>query len=522
MAAAHRSVPRRPVHLPQTMATIPVLAAEDLCKRFFATMALAHVAFDLAAGEVHALVGENGAGKSTLIKVFGGIHRPETGRILVDGAAVEFHSPADAYAKGIAVIGQELRVVPALTIAENVMLGHFPARPLLPWLGTGWARWRLDRAQMQALARDALARLNLSLDLDARVDSLTFAERQSVAIARALSRNARVLVLDEPTAALEEREVHSLFAVIESLKRSGVAILYVSHRLDEIVAIADRCTVMRDGKVVAELARGAFSADELARHMTGRDIDKEHASSGVAAGEVLLEADHAGALKLSAREVTGVAGLLGSGTTEFLRRIFGAAGGARLKLRGTDRHTRHPAEAVASGIGMVPNERALGLVLDLTVRDNIVLPHLARFGAWWRMDDAAADRVVRALLDQLDVRPPNPDTVVRRLSGGNQQKVILAKWLAAKIDVLLMDEPTQGIDIAAKSQIHRLMREFADQGGAVLFASSELEEVVAQSDAVIAMRRHRITARMPRGAGLSEQSVRDAISHRERAGAGET
>lgn len=494
------------------MATTPVLAAEDLCKRFFATMALDHVAFELAAGEVHALVGENGAGKSTLIKVFGGIYRPETGRILVDGTAVAFNSPADAYAQGIAVIGQELRVVPALSVAENVMLGHLPARSMLPWLAT--VR-QLDRARMRELARDALARLNLSFDLDARVDSFNFAERQSIAIARALSRRARVLVLDEPTAALEEREVRSLFAVIESLKTAGVAILYVSHRLDEIVAIADRCTVMRDGKVVAEFARGGFSADELAREMTGRDIEKEHAPSEVTPGEELLEVTDASEMRLHAREVIGVAGLLGSGTTDFLRKLFGAEGGTHMRRRGRDIAVRHPADAIKSGIGMVPNERALGLVLDLTVRDNIVLPNLARFGAWWRMDDAAAERVVRELLEQLDVRPPDPNAIVRRLSGGNQQKVILAKWLASRIDVLLMDEPTQGIDVAAKAQIHRLMREFAARGGAVLFASSELDEVVAQSDAVLAMRRGRIAARMARGAGLSEQSVRDAISHHE-------
>ena len=229
---------------------------------------------------------------------------------------------------------------------------------------------------------------------------------------------------------------------------------------------------------------------------------------------MLLEAAHAGEMRLRAHEVTGVAGLLGSGATELLRRVFGAEGGARMRLRDRDADVRHTAEAVAAGIGMVPNERALGLVLDQTVRDNIVLPNLRRFGAWWRMDDAAAGRVVRELLTALDVRPPNPEAIVRRLSGGNQQKVILAKWLAAKIDILLMDEPTQGIDIAAKAHIHRLMREFAQRGGAVLFASSELEEVVAQSDAVLAMRRGRIAARMTRGAGLTEQAVREAIAPR--------
>lgn len=495
------------------MPATPVLAAEDLSKRFVAINALDHVNFELAAGEVHALVGENGAGKSTLIKVFGGIHRPDSGRVLVDGGPVRLSSPADAYAKGIALIGQELRVVPALSVAENVMLGHLPTQPLVPGLSAS-RMLRLDRSRMRAAAGATLARLNLVIDLDQRVDHLTFAERQSVTIARALSRNARVLVLDEPTAALEEREVRSLFGVIESLKAAGVAILYVSHRLDEIVSIADRCTVMRDGRIVAHLTRGEFDAGQLACHMTGRDIEHEQAPSGAALGSALLEASAGGDLRLHAGEVVGLTGLLGSGTSDILRHLFGANGKARLRRRETQVEVSHPAEAIKAGIGMVPNERALGLVLDQTVRDNILLPNLARFGTWWRMDNTTADRVVRELLVALDVRPPSPDAVVRRLSGGNQQKVIIAKWLASRIEVLLMDEPTQGIDVAAKAQIHRLMREFAQRGGAVLFASSELDEVVGQADTVLAVRRQAISMRIERGAGLTEQSVREAILFR--------
>jgi ABC-type sugar transport system ATPase subunit len=481
----------------------PVLAAENVSKRFVTTQALDDVSFDVRRGEVHALVGENGAGKSTLIKLFGGIHEPDRGRLLLEGRAARFASPADAFGAGIAVIAQELRVVPTLSVAENVMLGHLPRR-------AGTVDWRRTRR----LAGEALQRLHLALDPEVPASALSFAERQSVAIARALSRSARVLILDEPTAALEAREVEALFEVLERLKSQGVAILYVSHRLEEVGRIADRCTVMRDGRVVASLERGTFGVHDLVMLMTGRAIDTEH-SGGAAAGDTLLidERDE----RLSVREgaIVGLAGLLGSGTTQLLRRLFGAERGGRLRLRGRRLEPTHPSDAIQAGIGMVPNERALGLVMSLSVRDNIVLPNLSRYSAFWRMDERAIDAMVRQLLEALDIRPRAPHLPVRALSGGNQQKVVLAKWLAGRISVLLLDEPTQGIDVAAKAQLHRLIREFAARGNAVIFASSELHELLSLADGVVAMRDQAISACLERGSGLTERAVRDAM-HGER------
>ncbi len=480
-----------------------LLAAEDLCKRFLATVALERVSLALAPGEVHALVGENGAGKSTLIKVLGGIYAPDSGRVLLEGKELQLRSPADAFAAGIAEIPQELQVVPALSVAENVMLGHLPVKRML---------CSIDRRRMRALACEALDRLDLDIDPDRRVSALSFAERQSVMIARALSRHARVLILDEPTAALERHEVQALFETIARLKGQGVAILYVSHRLDEIVAIADRCTVMRDARVVAEFARGAFASADLARHMTGREIDMEYAGAGCTPGAPLLECAEYGELRVRSCEIIGLAGLLGSGTTQLLRRVFGADQGARLTVKGAAVTARHPQHAIGAGIGMVPNERALGLVLSHSVRDNIVLPNLARFSRPWRLDQAAIDTIVRELIARLDIRPADPDAIARSLSGGNQQKVILAKWLASKVAILLLDEPTQGIDIAAKAHIHRLVREFAGSGNGVVFASTDTHEIVSLADSVLAMRRSGITGRIDRGAGLTEQRIQEAIT----------
>lgn len=485
--------------------TAPLIVADALSKRFFATQALDGVSFEVRGGEVHALVGENGAGKSTLIKILAGVLAPDAGRVLVAGEVHRFRTPREALAAGLVLIPQELRLVPALSVAENVMLGHLPGRRALGLVPT------LDRCGLQTRARAALDRLGFTPALEARVDTLPYAERQLVAIAKALSHAARVLILDEPTAALEQREVRRLFEAIAALKGQGVAIVYISHRLEEVLALADRCTVLRDGRTVAVVTREAFDLTELIRDMTGRDVERSRGRPGRDAGPPLLEAE---GVELREREVLGLAGLLGSGAATLLRGLFGA--GPRLVtacVQGRPVALRRPAAAVRAGIGLVPGERATGLVLDLSVRDNILLPVLSRMGracGLW-LDRPAADRLVAELVEALDIRPRDPARRARELSGGNQQKVVFAKWLATRVAVLLLEEPTQGVDVSAKGQIHNLIRRFADEGGGVLFASADVDEVLSESDRVLALRHGRIVARLERGERFNERELRTAL-----------
>jgi ribose transport system ATP-binding protein len=484
----------------------PAASVEGLGKRFGATVALDGVDFDVASGEVHAIVGENGAGKSTLIRILGGVHRPDRGLVRVDGRERHFASPHDAIAAGIVTIPQELRLVPALSIAENIALGDLPVRRLGPLA-------IVHRKRMRKEAQAVLAELDFDPDPNRAVASLGFAERQLVAIAKGLRRQCRVFVLDEPTAALERREIDRLFAVLARMKARGTGIVYISHRLDEVVAIADRCTVLRDGRVAAVWARGAFSIEDLVDAMTGRAMPDAKGAAG-APGEPLLQAWPDGITPLSVRagEVVGVAGLLGSGAGRMLRSLFGVAeDGALVGIRGRQHRLRAPTDAVAAGIGMVPPERSLGLIMNQSVRDNILLPNLDSLARIGWLDRRAGDRLAAELIELVDIRPRQPQLKAGALSGGNQQKVILAKWLARRVAVLLLDEPTQGIDIAAKAQIHALIRDFVAQGGGALVHSSDLGELARLCDAVLAVRHGRITAAIDRSAGFDEAKLRAAI-----------
>jgi ribose transport system ATP-binding protein len=358
-----------------------------------------------------------------------------------------------------------------------------------------------------------LAELDFDPDPDRTVASLGFAERQLVAIAKALRRQCRVFVLDEPTAALERREIDRLFAVLARMKGKGTAIVYISHRLDEVAAIADRCTVLRDGCVAAVRARGAFSVADLVGAMTGRGM-QERVSAAAAPGEPLLEArpDGVTTIRLRVGEVVGLAGLLGSGAGGMLRGLFGVADApAPVAVRGGERRLRGPPDAIAAGIGMVPPERSLGLIMNQSVRDNILLPNLDALKRIGWLDRRAGDRIVADLIELVDIRPRRPQLKAGALSGGNQQKVILAKWLARRVAVLLLDEPTHGIDIAAKAQVHALIRDFVARGGGALVHSSDLGELARLCDAVLAVRQGRITAALDRSVGLDEPKLRAAI-----------
>jgi ABC-type sugar transport system ATPase subunit len=484
---------------------LPVLRADAVCKRFEATVALNGVDFDVRPGEVHALVGENGAGKSTLIRILGGAHRPDAGQIFVSGQPRTFASPREAIAAGIVTIPQELRLVPALSIAENIAVGDLPVDRLGPIAV-------VSRARMREQARAVLDQLDLHTDVRRPVASLGFAERQLVAIAKGLRRDCRVFILDEPTAPLEKREVERLFSVLGRMKEQGTAIIFISHQLDEVVAIADRCTVLRDGRVAAISRRGAFSVTDLVGAMTGRSLEQAQAAAAVS-GDVILSArpDNTTALDVRAGEVVGLAGLLGSGADKILRRMFGLDQPIEAQTRDGARYFTNPRDAIRAGLGMVPGERRLGLVMSRSVRDNILLPNLDVLSRLGWLDRKAGDRMVMAVMELIDIRPRAPELKVHALSGGNQQKVILAKWLAREIAALLMEEPTQGIDVAAKAQIHGLIRDFAGRGGGALVNSSDLGELALLCDAILPVRRDRIVGRLDRAEGLDERKVRAAI-----------
>jgi rhamnose transport system ATP-binding protein len=468
------------------MSTAPLLALRGITKSYGGVRALRGVDFDLYAGEVHALLGENGAGKSTLIKIITGAHQPNGGSLTLAGQTLPGLTPASARLLGIACIYQQPALFPDLTVAENLALRLEPAS----------AGRRVHWAARRARAKDLLQRIGASIDPEAEVRSLSMPEQQLVEIACALGSGARIVIMDEPTASLTQKEQHLLFAVVRELRKSGVGVIYISHRLEEIFALADRVTVLRDGESVGTHPVGEINEAGLIRLMVGREVAQIYPASESAAGDVVLSLRDVGCaasgvnhvtFDVRAGEIFGLGGLVGAGRTELARVLFGLtpADAGEIKLNGERIVPRSPREAVARGIAYVPEDRRRhGVVLELPIAHNMTMAiHRRLFpAAWLRF---AAERIVaRDFIRDLAVKCFGPEAPGGSLSGGNQQKVSLARWLATKPRLLILDEPTQGVDVGAKSEIHKIVRRLAKEGLAVILISSDLPEVIGMSDRI--------------------------------------
>ena len=484
----------------------PILELKNVSKAFPGVRALDDVRFDVMPGEVHALLGENGAGKSTLIKIVSGVYQPNAGTLSVHGDEVAFKSPLDAQASGIATIYQELLLFPELTVAENIFMGHQPRTRF----GT------IDWEVMRARAREILASLDIhDLDVSKLVGVLSIGNRQRVEIAKALSRDARLLIMDEPTAALTEADVERLFGIVRRLRERGVGVVYISHRLEEVFELADRVTVLRDGKYVATKPVAETDKDDLITMMVGRTIEALFPKADVKAGEIVLEAKDLSRRPLTneinfhvrAGEIVGLAGLVGSGRSELAQVIFGVtpAESGEIRLNGKPVTISNPRQATGLGIAYVPEDRGhQGLIRPMVLRENASLAILERLASGPFVDRAAEGELAEQSIRRFGIRASSTEQVVNKLSGGNQQKVVLSKWLASEPLMLLMDEPTRGVDVGAKAEIHRLMGELVEQGLAILMISSELPEIMGMSDRIMVMREGRIVAEFDREEATQE------------------
>jgi rhamnose transport system ATP-binding protein len=495
----------------------PVVALRDVSKSFGAVRALRGAELDLFAGEAHALVGENGAGKSTLIKVLAGVHRPDRGTVELDGQKVEFSGPSDAKDAGIAVIYQEPTLFPDLSVAENIFVGQQPRGRF----------GRIDRVAMTTAAADLFARLGVHIDPDRPARGMSIADQQIVEIAKAISLDARVLVMDEPTAALSGVEVERLFSVARSLRDGGAAILFISHRFNEVEALCQRVTVMRDGAHISTDMLSEVTIDQIVRRMVGREVGALFPKQEVEPGEVILEVDgltEEGTFKdvsfeVRAGEIVALAGLVGAGRSEVARAVFGVdprTSGA-VRVSGRALPAGNPRAAMAAGIALVPEDRReQGLVLDMSITRNATLPRSRSLSTLGFLTGASERREAREWTARLQTKYGNLGDAVGTLSGGNQQKVVLAKWLSTKPKVLIVDEPTRGIDIGTKTEVHRLMSQLASEGVAVLMISSELPEVLGMADRVLVMREGRLVADIPKHEA-TEEAVMFAATGQEAA-----
>jgi len=481
------------------------LSFVGISKSYGGVHALREVGFDVAPGEIHAVVGANGAGKSTLMKILTGIVQPDGGEVRLDGRPLRIRSPLEAHHHGIGLVPQETTLCENLSVAENVFLGRF--------------RW-FQPARLAEETRRRLGDLGLEYDPLGAVAKLSVAQKQLVQIVRALAFEPKILALDEPTASLSEGEVETLFGILRGLRSRGVTIIFVSHRLKEIQAIADRATVLRDGRFVATVDAKATPREEIVRHMAGQDVSGLRSGGGDPREEVLAVRGLGGkgfrdvTFALRRGEVLGWFGLVGAGRTETARTLFGIdpAEAGEICLDGRPVTIRSPRQAIALGIGLVPEDRKLqGLILKLTVATNVSLASLPRLAPWGPIPGAREGALVRGHIDRLRIRCREPEQTSAELSGGNQQKVVLARWLETRPRILILDEPTKGVDVAAKAEIQAIVRELVREGTAVILISSELEEVRDLANRVLVFRAGRVSAEIP-GAGASDAALMSAAT----------
>ena len=501
------------------MADGALLELRGIGKRFPGVVALDGVDFTVRSGEIHALLGENGAGKSTLIKVLTGVHPADAGEIRLDGRPIRPRTPKEAERAGISTVYQEVNLVPSLTVAENIALGRQPGR-------FGFIRW----GEVRRHAREALARLEINCEVDAELGTLSVALQQMVAIARALDVQARVLILDEPTASLDEKEVTELFTVMRRLREQGLGIVFVTHFLEQVYAVSDRITVLRNGQLVGEYPAAELPRLELVGKMLGRElaeaVARERHPDAVSTAPVVLEAAGVGrrnavqpfSLTLRRGEVTGLAGLLGSGRTETARLLFGIdqTETGQLRVGGQPVHLRSPRDAVRLGLAFSSEDRKTeGILPNLSVRENLILALQAKRGLARAISAAEQASLCEHYIRALRIKTADAEVPIRNLSGGNQQKVLLARWLATRPELIILDEPTRGIDVGAKQEIEQLVAKLSAEGLAVLFISSEIEEIVRRCARVVVLRERRHTTELAGNDIEISRLMREMAGHHE-------
>jgi ABC-type sugar transport system ATPase subunit len=486
------------------------LRMQGISKSFPGVQALKSVDFSVTRGEIHALVGENGAGKSTLMKILTGALLEDEGQISLDDQPVQINNPGDAQQLGISMIHQELSLIPYLTVGQNIFLGREPRARI----GTF-----IDWPDLYSQAQILLDQLNVNVDSRTSVQDLSIAQRQMVEVAKALSFNADLIAMDEPTSSLTDRETEILFQVMRSFKGQGISIIFISHRLEEVFEIADSITVLRDGETIGTDRIDDLDVDQVVRMMVGRELGELYPKDDIEQRGVVLEATgledgrelHPANISLQSGEILGIAGLAGAGRTALAETLFGARASVKgqIKIGGRLVKVQHPGHAIRLGMGFVPEDRKLqGLFLNMAVRENVVISALPEVSRFSFVNFSKADKLAREFIEKLKIRTPSVKQLIRNLSGGNQQKVIIARWLTLNPRILILDEPTRGIDVATKAEIHALMNQLAKEGVAVMMVSSDLPEVLGVSDRILVMRAGRIVAEFSR-----EEATQDNIMH---------